>query len=259
MAATDHGEPTHVNLDQLAPAGFAIIVGAAWCTVFVLYFVAAPYGRHDRPGWGPGVPQRLAWLLMELPSLAAFLAGWLSNGLPTSPLSWGLGLVWTIHYGHRTFVYPLLLRPRPGATMKLLLVLMAVVFNVMNGGLNGLFLAQALRPEWDLAATIGLSIAVLGFASNLKADATLRALRRESAGYQIPRGGLYRWVSCPNYLSELVEWTGFAIAAASPFGWAFAIFTAANLVPRAVASHHWYRATFPDYPRERRAIIPYLL
>ena len=139
------------------------------------------------------------------------------------------------------------------------LVLMAVVFNVMNGGLNGLFLAQALRPEWDLAATIGLSIAVLGFASNLKADATLRALRRESAGYQIPRGGLYRWVSCPNYLSELVEWTGFAIAAASPFGWAFAIFTAANLVPRAVASHHWYRATFPDYPRERRAIIPYLL
>jgi 3-oxo-5-alpha-steroid 4-dehydrogenase 1 len=35
--------------------------------------------------------------------------------------------------------------------------------------------------------------------------------------------------------------------------------SAAHLVPRALATHRWYRERFPDYPRERRALIPYLL
>ena len=248
-----------LDLHALAPAGFAIIMIAAWGTAISLLFIPAPYGRHDRPGWGPAVPQRLAWVLMELPSLAAFLLGWLWAGPPESALSWALGSFWTIHYGHRTFIYPLLIRPRPGASMKILLVVMAVIFNVLNGGLNGLFLAQGLRAGWDIFATIGLALGAVGFAINHHADAGLRALRREHTGYQIPRGGLYRWISCPNYFGELVEWVGFAIAACSPFGWTFAAFTAANLVPRAMASHRWYRDTFADYPPERRAILPFIL
>ena len=39
-------------------------------------------------------------------------------------------------------------------------------------------------------------------------------------------------------------------------GWAFAVFTIANLAPRALTHHKWYRAQFPDYPPERRALIP---
>ena len=78
-------------------------------------------------------------------------------------------------------------------------------------------------------------------------------------GYKIPRGGLYRWVSCPNYLGELLEWTGFALASWCLPGLAFAVYTAANLVPRAVAHHRWYRERFPDYPAGRRALIPGLL
>jgi hypothetical protein len=38
----------------------------------------------------------------------------------------------------------------------------------------------------------------------------------------------------------------------------FFLFTAANLVPRAAQNHRWYRETFPDYPRERRALIPWM-
>ena len=40
---------------------------------------------------------------------------------------------------------------------------------------------------------------------------------------------------------------------------AFAVWTAANLVPRAVAHHKWYVAQFPDYPSQRRALLPGLL
>jgi hypothetical protein len=71
-------------------------------------------------------------------------------------------------------------------------------------------------------------------------------------------GGAFRWVSAANYFGELVEWTGFAIAAMTPAAWAFAVFTAANLVPRAWSHHRWYRATFPEYPAARRSIIPYI-
>lgn len=42
-------------------------------------------------------------------------------------------------------------------------------------------------------------------------------------------------------------------------GLAFFIYTVANLGPRAFANHRWYQETFEDYPKERRALIPFLL
>jgi hypothetical protein len=57
----------------------------------------------------------------------------------------------------------------------------------------------------------------------------------------------------------LIEWAGWAVATWSLAGLAFFLFTFANLVPRAVANHRWYRSTFVDYPRERRAVIPWLV
>ena len=65
----------------------------------------------------------------------------------------------------------------------------------------------------------------------------------------MPTGGLFRYVSCPNYLGEIVEWTGFALVMGALPGFAFLAWTLANLVPRALEHHRWYRATFPDYPR----------
>jgi protein-S-isoprenylcysteine O-methyltransferase Ste14 len=79
------------------------------------------------------------------------------------------------------------------------------------------------------------------------------------SGYKIPRGGLFRWLSCPNYFGEILEWSGWAIATWSVPGLAFALWGAANLVPRARATHRFYRETFPDYPKERRALVPGLL
>ena len=35
--------------------------------------------------------------------------------------------------------------------------------------------------------------------------------------------------------------------------------SAANLVPRALATHRWYRERFPDYPQDRKALIPFVL
>ena len=35
--------------------------------------------------------------------------------------------------------------------------------------------------------------------------------------------------------------------------------SAANLIPRAITTQRWYREKFPDYPKERKALIPGIL
>ena len=92
---------------------------------------------------------------------------------------------------------------------------------------------------------------------NMHADNVVLTLRKQSrTGYVVPQDGAYPYISCPNYLGEILEWTGWAIATWSLAGLAFAVFTAANLAPRARSNHSWYQENFPDYPEGRRALIP---
>ena len=108
---------------------------------------------------------------------------------------------------------------------------------------------------------LGVLLFVLGVSINLHSDATLRRLRALSPNRrQIPTGGLFEWVSAPHYFGEIVEWTGFCLACnASLASTAFAVYTAANLIPRGIAHHKWYRKNFAAYPPSRKAVIPYLL
>ena len=95
---------------------------------------------------------------------------------------------------------------------------------------------------------------------NLHADTVLIHLRKPGeTGYKIPRGGIYRFVTSPNYLGEIMEWCGWALMTWSLPGLAFAVYSVANLAPRALSNHKWYREKFDDYPTSRRALIPFLL
>lgn len=39
---------------------------------------------------------------------------------------------------------------------------------------------------------------------------------------------------------------------------AFAFFTFCNIGPRGAQHHRWYLSKFEDYPKDRRAVIPYI-
>ena len=114
-------------------------------------------------------------------------------------------------------------------------------------------------PICDLFG-IEVPIFLAGMAVNVSSDNRLIALRRDNgADYKIPQGGLFRWISCPNYLGEIVEWCGWALATWSMAGLSFAAWSFGNLAPRAMSHHRWYHEQFPDYPEERKALIPFVL
>jgi hypothetical protein len=121
--------------------------------LIALLRTTAPYGRHFAAGWGPCLPGRTAWFLMELPGLLVIAAVIQLSAVELPPILWLPWLMWSLHYGYRTFVFPAMMR------------------------------------------TSGL---------------------------------------------------------------AFALFTACNLVPRALANHRWYQRRFPEYPPERKIILPFV-
>jgi protein-S-isoprenylcysteine O-methyltransferase Ste14 len=238
-----------------------VLVGLAVLTAAVLFFVAAPYGRHGRRGWGPDMDNQLGWIIMEAPAPLLFALLFVTGEYQSSLTAWVFLLMWESHYVHRAFVYPLGLRG-DDRRMPMVIAAMALIFNSMNGYLNGRYLftlSGGYPASWlaDPRFLAGLALFAAGYLINRQADQTLRSLREEDpSAYAIPYGGLYRWISCPNYFGEIVEWVGWAIATWSPVGLAFALWTAANLVPRARSHHRWYRERFADYPPDRKALLP---
>lgn len=241
----------------------------AWLSVSLFAFVAslrvtAPYGRHTSDSWGRTINNRWGWFWMELPSpLILGLLFWLGTAAWNSYafLFWGL---WTLHYVNRTLIYPLRQRDTQ-KRMPLAIVFSAVFFNVMNAGINGYFLgfeSDVYPPDWwqDPRFLLGFGLFWAGLAINWQSDTILLNLRKPGeTHYVIPKGGLFRFISCPNLFGEMVEWTGFALMVSHLSAWSFAIWTVANLLPRALSHHRWYLSKFPDYPKTRRAVFPGVL
>lgn len=244
---------------EMALVGYAVLCVA---TVIPLLFVTAPYGRHSRSGWGPSMPEKLGWIVMESPAVFffAYLFWKGDNSAQTVPII--LFALWQLHYIRRTFIYPFSIRSK-SKTMPVAIAAMAFGYNLFNAYINAHWIGHLghYPVEWLYSAPflIGVLIFGIGMIINIQSDAILRGLRKPGeSGYKIPHGGLYRFISAPNYFGELVQWFGWAILTWSLGGLAFAIYTAANLAPRAVAHHRWYKQTFDTYPSERRALIPFV-
>jgi steroid 5-alpha reductase family enzyme len=139
------------------------------------------------------------------------------------------------------------------------------MFNVINGFLNGYWFVH-FATEYrsgvliDLRLGTGVILFLTGSVINKYHDFLLIKLRPISGnGYKIPYGGLFKYVSCPNFLGEIISWTGFALVAFNLAALSFLIWTIVNLTTRSLDHHRWYNMEFPEYDKDRKAIIPYLL
>ncbi len=256
-----------MHLPELPYAVFQTIllvwIGVAVITFISLLWITAPYGRHAAGNWGPRVSNRLGWIIMELPVLliVAWFA-WDSADRQTL-VTWIMIGLFCFHYINRIFIFPFRLHTR-GKTMPVLIVGSAIFFNLMNGFSLGYYFHQyADYPQaWitDVRFITGILIFFTGMLINWKADDVLIHLRKPNeTHYVIPRHWLFNRISCPNLAGELLEWLGYAILCWNLPALTFLIWTAANLIPRAISHHKWYLQKFSDYPAGRKAIIPFFV
>ena len=218
----------------------------------------APYGKHSTKKWGKSIDNKTGWILMELPAL-------LTCPLIYFTISEEINLnvvfivLWITHYLNRTVIYPLRIKTK-GKKIPIAIVASAFFFNMVNGILNGYFLTLVqFESISNMYLILGFIIFFIGFYINISSDNILIKLRTNQKGYVIPKGGLFNHVSCPNFFGEIIEWLGFAVMTLNPGSISFLIWTVCNLVPRSKAHHKWYQNNFENYPKKRKAVIPYFL
>lgn len=245
-----------INVMAKVLIGFAVVVG-----LFSLKEVA-DYGRHKKSSTSLSVNAKVVWFVQEVPSFAFGFWFYYNNfnAMPTAN-RFILGY-FLIHYVQRSCIYPFLIKG--GKPIPLAPFISAIFFTSYNGCLQGLSLSRHnyfsdshLCTSWFIAGT---SIFFIGFFINLHSDYILRNLRKPGeTGYKIPKGGAFNFVSAGNYFGEILEWWGVAIAAKLLLPQvAFAFFTTVFLGSRGYHHHRWYLNKMEDYPKKRKAVIPFI-
>jgi 3-oxo-5-alpha-steroid 4-dehydrogenase 1 len=240
-----------------------LIFGILAVGIFVLlFFVTAPYGQHVREKWGPSINNKVGWFIMEVPTIIIYLIFYLIGSRIFDAMAIIFLVIWMVHYGQRTLIFPFLIKAvQP---MPVSIISFGLIFNGINTYLQARWVntfSPGYPINWLLSPffLIGVSIFIIGFIINMHSDNIIRNLRKVGeTEYKIPYGGMFRFVSCPSYLGEITEWVGWAIMTWSIPGLIFASWTFANLAPRARSNHRWYLNTFPDYPKNRKALIPFI-
>lgn len=257
-------DPTY-NLAIVVAFGVAAVAFAA------SFFMQTPYGRFADQRFGFSLDPRIGWFLMELPSWAAFYYFYFQGPNRYEPFPLFVLFLWTCHYLYRGFLMEALMRVPKGqkSSFALSVVVIGWIVTTLHGYLNATWVTTLHPdPSWSWFAdprfVVGALVYYTAFVANIHSDHIQRNLRtkeevaRGERHYRMPVGGLYRYVTNASYFTELVLWTGFAILTWGPGGIFIVTISAVNLVPRAIATHRWYKERFPDYPPERKVLIPFV-
>ncbi|XP_034040750.1 3-oxo-5-alpha-steroid 4-dehydrogenase 2b [Thalassophryne amazonica] len=250
----------HCCMDLVSYLSYGIILLGIW-HLCQDKRVQTSYGRHMKLSTQTRtIPAKLAWFVQGMACLMILLLLLLTQHKPSTMGKYLLLGMFGIHYFHRTFIYSLLTR---GQAFPLCVMVRGSMFCTLNSFVQGHYLLHCAEFEdrWsaDYRFKIGCVMFYVGMAINIHSDFILRNLRKSGEVlYKIPRGGLFEYVSSANYFGEIVEWFGFAIATWSLSALSFAVFSLCFVGPRAYYHHRFYIEKFRDYPKSRKALIPFI-
>ncbi len=230
-----------------------------------LYYMPAGYGQYINKKWGKSINNKTGWVIMEIPVVILFFGYWLISERTFEITPLVFFALFNLHYLQRTFIFPMLIRGKD--KMPWTIIVFGMFFNSANAYMQGtwIFFLSPLdlyTIEWLITPffIIGCIIFLTGFIINIHSDHIIRNLRKPGdTAFYIPQGGMFRYVTAANYFGEFTEWVGWAILTMSWAGLVFAIWTFANLAPRADRHHQWYKEKFGDeYPKNRKRLIPFI-
>lgn len=114
---------------------------------------------------------------------------------------------------------------------------------------------------------LGVLIFVVASILQNQSHSILANLRKDKKGnvvtleHTIPRGGLFTFVSCPHYFAEILIYLSMCLVfAGQSMTWCMVcLFVVSNQIIVGLFNHYWYHQTFKDYPKSRKAVIPFIL
>lgn len=114
--------------------------------------------------------------------------------------------------------------------------------------------------RWSL---LGYALFGIGILGNLYHHVLLRNLRSSSGAekqYKAPESGLFKYVVCPHYFLELVQFLGMAIVSGQTVHYAYVLSTLGYFVERSNATLKWYREKLPEFDKQKavKRLIPFL-
>lgn len=120
--------------------------------------------------------------------------------------------------------------------------------------------------ELRLHHVVAVLVFMWAYVHQYRTAVILADLRRNKSGhvvnreYKLPQGDLYQFVSSPHMLCEVIIYLCLTVIL-----WGSTIFpivtlwVVSNQVESAILTHWWYQEKFKEYPKERKAIIPFML
>jgi len=276
-------------------------------------FAPSVGGVHSVGGPAWSIAMELAAPILLVYAFVASPLSFSSQSAP--PLNAPQIILAALYVAHFINSVLLILREPSSSKTHTLFSIAAVVFHALNGWVIGAYLTSPfariyLTANYTFGRSsfyLGVALWALGLGGNIihnnisvRTRGRAKGKGREDDGqarfarehHAIPYGGLYKYISYPQYLCEWIEWLGFALAAAPPPPLASAsvrfllsprnivalITTSAylfapnlappyilllaevlSMLPHAYRGHKSYRSKFGDlFPKDRKAVIPFV-
>ena len=211
--------------------------------------------QYSKFSKGTGVSARMAMIILYvLPIIVATAAAWsyLRNASIIQLVVYG---VVTLHFAKR--VLESLFLHKYSGTMAIPTLIFITFFYSFVAGMISYLNAQSISTM-DAWFYLGMTIFLVGESGNFYHHKLLADLRKNREGYHIPQGGFFEHAACPHYFFELVSWLGILFLSRHLFAFMALIAFTAYLTERSIKTRQWYQENFPEYPLERKCIVPFV-
>ncbi|XP_070503438.1 probable very-long-chain enoyl-CoA reductase art-1 [Chironomus tepperi] len=173
---------------------------------------------------------------------------------------------WTIHYAKR-LLETIFVHRFSHATMPLRNLFKNCIY---YWGFAAYVAYHVNHPQFTSPCMTQVYIALGGFLiselGNLSIHINLRNLRPPGTSIRKipvadanPLTALFNFVSCPNYTYEFLAWLSFSILTQCLPAFLFALAGVYQMAVWALGKHRNYKKEFKEYPKNRKAIIPFIL
>ncbi|GLJ24749.1 hypothetical protein SUGI_0473110 [Cryptomeria japonica] len=145
---------------------------------------------------------------------------------------------------------------KQGAGPHLLALASALTIHFLKRELE---ISEGLQPPGRDLMWFGVALFCIGIGGNFYHHYLLSRLRKNGkTGYVVPSGGLFDLVVCPHYLFEIVDWMGLAFISQTLYSWVSVFWTVVYLSSRSYATRQWYLQKMEDFPKQRKALFPFI-